>query len=197
MSDNATISTAARMMSEAGTTVASAVRSSAAADLGAPTPCGDWDLRTLVQHFVGTSGAFVRAGAAKALDPDDPWGTHAVLEESAWADQLAGQVLAAGEAWSRSAAWSGSVEGAQMPAAAIGEMGLIELMVHGWDVARSGGQTLQVSEELGGEVLRCLEPTLEQGRQFEVYGPPVSVPENAPPFARALGLAGRNPDWRP
>ena len=96
-----------------------------------------------------------------------------MLDESDWADPLADQVAAAGAAWSRPEAWTGSIEGAQMPAAAVGELGLIELMLHGWDVARAGGQSLDVSDELGAELLRCLEPTLEQGRQFEVYGPPV------------------------
>ena len=192
-----TTNTTSTMMSEAGAAVAAAVRASAGADLASPTPCGDWDLRTLVRHFVGTSGAFVRAGRDKALDPDDPWGSNAVLDESDWAGQLADRVEAASQAWSRSEAWTGSVDGAQMPAQAIGEMGLIELLLHGWDVARAGHQDLTVSAELGAELLRCLEPTLEQGRQFEVYGPPVSVPPDAAPFDRALGLAGRDPAWRP
>jgi uncharacterized protein (TIGR03086 family) len=193
----ATLDTTIRMMSEAGATVAAAVRASAGADLTDPTPCGDWDLRTLLRHFVGTSGAFLRAGRTKALDPDDPWGTNAVLDESDWSGQLAGQVEAMGEEWSRPQVWTGSVEGASMPATAVGELGLIELMLHGWDVARAGAQTLEVSDELGAELLRCLEPTLEQGRQFEVYAPPVRVPESASAFARALGAAGRDPDWRP
>lgn len=197
MSENATMPQTATMMSEAGTVVASAVRASAGADLAGPTPCGDWDLRTLVQHFVGTSGAFVRAGQAKALDPDDPWGGNAALEERDWAARLADQVAAAGDAWNRAEAWTGSVEGAQMPATAVGELGLIELMLHGWDIARAGGRSLPVSAELGAEVLRCLEPTLEQGRQFEVYGPPVTVPAEAAAFDRALGLSGRDPGWRP
>jgi uncharacterized protein (TIGR03086 family) len=195
MTENATISTTARMMSEAGTTVAPAVRASAATDLASPTPCRDWDLRTLVQHFLGTSSAFVRAGRTGTLDPNDPWGSNAVLDESDWAHRLADQVAAAGDAWSRPEAWAGSVEGAQMPAATVGEMGLIELMLHGWDVARAGGQTLTVSAELGAELLRCLEPTLEQGRQFEAYGPPVSVPAHADAFDRALALSGRDPQW--
>jgi uncharacterized protein (TIGR03086 family) len=192
-----TTNTTSTMMSGAGAAVAAAVRASAGADLASPTPCGDWDLRTLVRHFVGTSGAFVRAGRDKALDPDDPWGSNAVLDESDWAGQLADRVEAAGQAWSRPEAWTGSVDGAQMPAQAVGELALLELLLHGWDVARAGHQDLDVSAELGVELLRCLEPTLEQGRQFEVYGAPVSVTPDAAPFDRALGLAGRDPAWRP
>jgi len=185
------------LIPEAGAAVAAAVRAGAGADLAGPTPCADSDLRTLLQHFVGTSGAFLRAGQTKALDPDDPWGASAKLDEQDWAGQLAGQVEAMSDAWSRPAAWTGTIEGAQMPTPAIGELGLIEVLLHGWDVARASGQPLSVSEELGTELLRCLEPTLEQGRQFEVYGPEVSVPSDAPAFTRALGLAGRDPDWRP
>ena len=185
------------LMAEAGATVAGALRAGAGADLAGPTPCADWDLRTLLRHFVGTSGAFVTAGQTRALDPEDPWGSNATLDEQNWADQLAGQVEAMSLAWSRPEAWTGSIEGARMPAPAVGELGLIELMLHGWDVAGATGQSLHVSDELGAELLRCLEPTLGQGREFEVYGPEVSVPSGAPSFTRALGLSGRDPEWRP
>ena len=185
------------LIPEAGAAVAAAVRAGAGADLAGPTPCADYDLRTLLRHFVGTSGAFVRAGQSKALDPDDPWGSNVKLDEQDWSGQLAGQVEAMGEAWSRPAAWTGTVEGAQMPAPAVGELGLIEVLLHGWDVARATEQPLSVSSELGAELLRCLEPTLEQGRQFEVYGPEISVAADASPFTRALGLSGRDPNWRP
>jgi uncharacterized protein (TIGR03086 family) len=188
---------AGTLMPEAGAAVAVAVRRGSGADLDGPTPCADYDLRTLLRHFTGTSGAFVKAGQTRALDPDDPWGSKAMLDEQDWADQLAGQVETMGQAWSRPEAWTGSIDGAQMPAQAIGELGLIELLLHGWDVARATGQSLQVSDELGAELLRCLQPTLEQGREFDVYGPEVTVPADASPFTRALGLSGRDPNWTP
>jgi uncharacterized protein (TIGR03086 family) len=200
MNDNTTVTlrnenTTRTRMAEAGAAVAAAVRAGAGVNLTGPTPCADWDLRTLLRHFVGTSGAFVRAGQTKALDPDDPWGSKAQLDEQNWADQLAGQVEAMSLAWSRPEAWTGSIEGAQMPAPAVGELGLIELMLHGWDVARATGQVLRISDAVGVELLRCLEPTLDQGREYEVYGPEVTVAADASSFARALGLSGRDPDW--
>jgi uncharacterized protein (TIGR03086 family) len=180
----------------AGASVSQAIRAGAGTDLDARTPCRDFDLRTLAQHFVGTSGAFVRAGETGALDPADPWGGRAQLDDAAWAEQLAGQVDQLAAAWGRPEAWERPIEGARMPTAAIGEMGLLELMLHGWDVARATGQPLEVRAELGAEVLRCLLPTLEQGREFDVYGPEVRVPDDASDFDRALGLSGRDPQWR-
>lgn len=195
MSENATLDRTIAVLPEAGAAVAAALRASADADLAGPTPCGDWDLRTLARHFAGTSGAFVRAGETQALDPDDPWGTNATLDEEDWAEQLAGQVEAMTAAWTRPEAWEGSIEGAQMPASGVGELGLLEVLLHGWDVSRAAGQPLEVSDAVGAELLRCLEPTLEQGREYEVYQPPVDVPEGASAFERALGLAGRDPGW--
>ena len=55
------------LMADAGAAVAAAVRRGSGADLDGPTPCADYDLRTLLRHFVGTSGGFVKAGQTRAL----------------------------------------------------------------------------------------------------------------------------------
>jgi uncharacterized protein (TIGR03086 family) len=178
-----------------GDAVATAIRNAADTPLEAPTPCHDWDLRTLARHFAGTSAAFVRAGQTKALDPEDPWGDKAELDEAGWSEQLAGNVEAASQAWSRSEAWDGVVEGAQLPAAEIGKLALIELLLHGWDVTTAAGVPLKVSEDVGRALLTVLEPTLEQGRTMEVYGPEFEVADDASDFDRALGLSGRDPQW--
>lgn len=49
------------------------VSRAAGADLDRPTLYG-WDLRELVNHFAGTTGALTRVGARQPLDPVDPWG---------------------------------------------------------------------------------------------------------------------------
>jgi uncharacterized protein (TIGR03086 family) len=182
-------------MSEACATIALAVRGAAGTDLNAPTPCTDFQLKKLLTHFAGTSSAFARAGERHALDPDDPWGSKTELDEDRWPEQIAHNLETTAAGWSRPDAWEGGVEGSGMPATALGEMGLIEVMLHGWDVARASGQSFEVSPGLGAELLRCVSATAEQGREFEAYGPEVEIAPDASDFDKALGLAGRDPAW--
>ena len=82
-----------------------------------------------------------------------------------------------------------------MPARALGEMLLIEVILHGWDVARASGQEVEISDALGAEVLRCVSATADQGRELHAYGPEVAVADDASDLDKALGLAGRDPNW--
>lgn len=174
-------------------TMSAVARRAAGGDPAAPTPCTEFDLATLVKHFVGTSGAFVAAGSG-ALDPDDPWGSKVTVRDD-WSTQLADQLDRAGAVWARADTWDGAVKNSPMPAAALGEMGLIEVVLHGWDLARATGQTVTLDPETAAEVRRCVADTAEQGRQFEAYGPEVEVADDAGDLDRALGLAGRDPAW--
>jgi uncharacterized protein (TIGR03086 family) len=82
-----------------------------------------------------------------------------------------------------------------MPASIVGPMMLAEFAVHGWDVARTVGATYEVPDDLGRAVLTAVEGMAQMGRDGGWYGPEVPVPDDAPAFDRALGLAGRAPAW--
>ena len=73
-------------------------------------------------------------------------------------------------------------------------MALIEVLLHGWDVARATDQQVDVSDALGAELLPCVAETADLGRQVGAYGTKVPVADNASDFAKALGLAGRSPN---
>ena len=79
----------------------------------------------------------------------------------------------------------------------IGKMALIEVMLHGSDLARARGQPVPVSDELGRQLRAAIDETVELGRQMGAYGAEVQVAPDAPDFDRALGAAGRDPHWRP
>ena len=162
----------------------------------APTPCLDWDLGTLAQHVVGTTTGMITIGRREPLDPKNPWGGPTV-DQSNWADVLAGNIEELAQAWSEEEAWEGTVHvGQETPSAVIGDMAYAEILLHGWDIARATGATLEVSPEIGAALLRTVGETAELGRQMGAYGDPVAVDADASDFDTALGLAGRNPSWR-
>ncbi|HET9648523.1 MAG TPA: TIGR03086 family metal-binding protein [Microlunatus sp.] len=163
----------------------------------APTPCADFDVRTLVNHAFGTTRAMARLAAKEGLDPDDPWGSRTDAADGDWPHRLADQLEATANAWSAPEAWQGQLDlgGGDQPASTIGEMAFVEVMVHGWDVARAGGRRPVIPDEVGTELLRAVDASAELGRSMGAYGPEVHVDDSAPDFDRALGLTGRDPDW--
>ncbi|MBA3250347.1 MAG: hypothetical protein H0T66_08615 [Geodermatophilaceae bacterium] len=56
---------------------------------------------------------------------------------------------------------------------------------------------MQVDPDTAEAALRVVTETAELGRQMGAYGPEVPVSPDATAFDRALGLAGRDPNWRP
>jgi uncharacterized protein (TIGR03086 family) len=168
----------------------------------APTPCADYDLRTLADHLAWAAVLAEHAATREPLDHD--WTTPtpppflAGLPESEWPAPLAGELRAAAGAWADPAAWDGeTVMGSSpMPAAVVGPMMLAEFALHGWDVARATGARYDVPAELAEAVLAAVEGVAAMGRDGGWYGPEVPVPAEAPAFDRALGLSGRDPSWR-
>jgi uncharacterized protein (TIGR03086 family) len=76
----------------------------------------------------------------------------------------------------------------------------LELVLHGWDLARATGQPFTCDPASTAAVLAftsaSAQPEQAAGREGP-FGPVVDVPEDAPAFDRALGFAGRDPAWTP
>jgi uncharacterized protein (TIGR03086 family) len=90
--------------------------------------------------------------------------------------------------------------GVTMPAETTGAVALDELVLHGWDLARATGQPFACDPASTAAVLAFTSAMAqpEQAATREgLFGPVVEVPEDAPTFDRALGLAGRDPAWTP
>jgi uncharacterized protein (TIGR03086 family) len=168
-------------------------------DLGAATPCTQLDLRALVEHFVGTTTAMARLGLGEPLDPEDPWGGGEGSADGDWPRRLISNLDAIGRGWSRPEAWSGEAEvgSSTVPRSMLGEMVLVEVTAHGWDVVRALGRTLELPPEAAVGVLRAASSTAELGRRMGAYGAEVPVGDDASGLDRALGQVGRDPGWSP
>ena len=161
------------------------------------TPCSDYDLRGLINHFAGTTVWLERMGRRLPPDADDPFGANSDVTTGDWQTLLVARIRAVAAAWHEPSAWEGSIEGVQLPAAMIGDMALTELLIHGWDVAAATGQQVDYGDAAAREVHRCVAETAQLGRQMGAYGVEMPVSGDASVFDRTLGLAGRDPNWTP
>jgi uncharacterized protein (TIGR03086 family) len=168
--------------------------------LGAPTPCAGTPVAGLLDHLVGLTEAFRRAGAKEGVGGAATASAEHLAPD--WRSRVPAQLDALAAAWRDPAAWQGVVEvgGVQLPADVMGAVALDEVTVHGWDLAVATGQRYDVepaaAEACLGYVTLMAQPGNEQVRDGQ-FGPPVPVPDDAPVFDRVLALAGRDPAWRP
>ncbi len=166
--------------------------------LPAPTPCGDYTVRDLLAHVMGLTIAFRDAAAKAGTSAQDAVPGRAALDDD-WRDQLPGRLLAMAAAWHAPQAWEGltKVGGGTMPAPIVGQAGLNELVIHGWDLARATGQPYgcdEASAHASAEFLSLASAAAEPGQRGP-FGPAVDVPPGAPVLVRAIGLSGRDPQW--
>ena len=163
-----------------------------------PTPCAGTSVAALLDHFLGLTLAF-RLAAEKTPPPGGPSADADALPGD-WRTRLPEQLDALAAAWRAPGAEEGVTEagGIRMPARTMGAVALNEVLVHGWDLARATGQPYR-ADPVAAEV--CLALAEEFAGAPEVrdglYGPVVSVPDDAPVFDRLLGQTGRDPAWTP
>ena len=161
------------------------------------TPCGDWDLRTLLNHTIlWTSYSAERRAHGGSVDEE-------LMNKDFTADpgfrkDYARQIRKATDAWGDPAAWEGDRDmmGSPTPAADIGAMLLMETALHGWDVARATGQEFSVDDTTAAALLHIVAAQAELFRQYQGFADPIQPKHNATAFERALTLSGRDPGWK-
>lgn len=171
--------------------------------LGRPTPCPDYTVADLLTHINGLAGAFA-AAARKDMGPEtssapDPRADDLPRD---WRSEIADRLGTFTDAWREPTAWDGMsrVGGVDLPAEVIALVGLNEVTVHAWDLARATGQPAPDPDPL---LLEALMPMLQQfasdgpPSDDAPFGPPVPVADDASALDRVLGLTGRDPSWQP
>jgi uncharacterized protein (TIGR03086 family) len=168
------------------------------APLDAKTPCPDWDLRTLLNHTIlWTAYSAERRAYGESVAEDLM--SKDFTAEPGYAEAYQAQIAKAVHAWSDPEAWEGdrSVMGSAMPAADIAAMLIMEMALHGWDIAKATGQVYHCDGELAHALLRTVQAQGEMFRQYQGFAAVVPGPTDATAFDRALSLSGRDPQWQP
>jgi uncharacterized protein (TIGR03086 family) len=165
--------------------------------LDAPTPCPDWDLRTLLNHTIlWTSYSAERRArgesvAQELMDKD-------FAADPGFREDYARQIGKAVEAWSDPQAWEGdrSVMGSATPATEVGAMLIMEMALHGWDVAKATGQQYHADDALAETLLETVQAQAEMFRKYQGFAAAIETKPDAPAFDRAVALSGRDPAWK-
>ena len=162
-----------------------------------PTPCNEFNVKQLSGHMAGLLiGAELAANKQKRqgspdempdLLGDNPGPAYAALAEKAVA------------AWSQPGAFEGMCEfgPGEMPAQMAGAITLMEIAVHGWDLAAATGQSYQMDPEVAEATWQTLQQIASpESRARGTFGPEVSVPAEASLQDRLLAFSGRDPNWK-
>lgn len=185
-----TISTLLRQAADAGVPVVQGIKDD---QLDDPTPCEEFRVRDLVNHLHHVVVNFQllarREKADFATVPD------AVRDVGDWRTAFAGEVEKMIEAWSDPTALVGVSPGMGLPQAVVGQMALLDLTLHPWDLAKATGQPYAPSAAAVEDLHGMVDMMAEQARAMKVFGPPVQPPAGAGAFDLLLAKAGRDPMW--
>jgi uncharacterized protein (TIGR03086 family) len=157
-----------------------------------PTPCTDWDVRTLVNHVTVEqlwvpplmTGASV-ADIGDRLDGDQLGDDPRAMWDRALAASL--------EAMGAPGALSGTVELSRGPTPREDycfEM-TTDALIHSWDLARGIGADETLDPELVELVYEKTLPIADTLQETGMFAPPVPVPDDAPLQVKLLAIFGR------
>jgi uncharacterized protein (TIGR03086 family) len=176
---------------------AETVKKVSADQSGAPTPCTEWDVRDLLNHIIGT----LWLGEALFTDrpsrnPMEPGGLPAA--------DLAGDDPAAAYAEASAAALAAAGTGdtltrmhrtplGEMPGPGLAGWTTLDILVHGWDLAKATGQAADLDETLAAHVLAFADQAITPELRAPRLGPAVPVPAGSPVTDRLVAFLGRHP----
>lgn len=161
---------------------------------GDPTPCTEWDVRTLLNHIIlwtahsAEQRAYGGSVAEELMNKD-------FAASPGFAADYAAQASKALNAWSDPAAWERDlgVMGSPMPAADVAALLIAEYVLHGWDLATATGQRYHCDDAVAAVVLDTVRAQGDLFRQYKGFADAVDVPADASAYDKALAESGRKP----
>jgi len=157
-----------------------------------PTPCTEWDVKQVANHvigenlwagelFIGRTIAQVGTRFDGDLTGDDP---AAAYRQSV--DAARSPVQAPGAMDITCHLSFGDVPGAEYAAQLF-----MDLLIHGWDIAKATGQDTRLDADLVAACLPIAQQMTSQFRSAGVFGEDLPVAPDADAQVRLLALVGR------
>jgi uncharacterized protein (TIGR03086 family) len=156
------------------------------------TPCGDWDVRTLVDHVVGGNLWVGELATGHTI---------ADVGDRLDGDNLGADPVAAYDRSARIAAEAFSAPGAMdapcavsygpVPGAVYCGHRIVDVLIHGWDIAVATGQDRALDPDLVDAAAAIVAPQAALLAGSGMFGQIVAVPDGADPQTRLLAQLGR------
>ena len=163
--------------------------------LGDRTPCADYTVGDLLDHISGFAVGISAAGRKdeRGMRPPAP-GSAANLGDD-WRSRIPAELYELATTWDDPAAYEGMTGGPlDMPGEMAATVGVEELCIHGWDLARALGEPFEATPaEL--DVVDHFFSLFGYLARDGAYGPAVDTSSDDR-FTRALAFSGRDPGWR-
>lgn len=157
-----------------------------------PTPCDDWNVRQLVNHIVYENLWVEPLLEGKTIDE---------VGDQFEGDVLGNDVIAAYEASAKSAATAAfrpsalealvAVSYGPIPGSVFVGHRLLDLVVHGWDIAEATKQDTNIEYELADAVLEIVESERDMIASSGMFGTPLPAGPDADSQTRLLADLGR------
>lgn len=140
-----------------------------------PTPCAQWDLRTLLEHMDDALTAFAEAGSVGRVGAGPAPAPGPDLTARLLTDRLRSHACAVLGAWSADARPATvQVGGPGRPVldpGVLASVGALEIAVHGWDVARACGADRPLPDALASDLLRVAPVVVGAADRPARFGP--------------------------
>lgn len=166
-------------------------------DLDRPSPCPEMTVAQVTAHLIGGIRGFAEVGRGGELrfdanlDPDLVREPAAVTFRAATEEMLVAFTPPGRIDATYTMPWGPST-GTQL----LG-FELIELVVHGWDVARGLGTMLTVDDEVAGAASAGARMWVDESvRVPGMFGPEVHISDGSP-LDQLVAFLGRDPAWTP
>ncbi len=152
--------------------------------LDASTPCEGWTLRDLLDHVVDTVGVFADAIDGPASTPGVP---------GVWSTSFADLAARINRGWTDPEAMGRTYDlrFGPMPGPVMASANLLEVVVHGWDVAQATGEAVAIPDALAVPILAFARAAITDDGRGDAFGPALAA--DGTPGEQLVAFLGRTP----
>jgi uncharacterized protein (TIGR03086 family) len=152
--------------------------------LDAPTPCASWTVRDVIGHLVDNHRYLVAKAGKSGVDSTE-FGPASAAFNQAFADPEV-QTTAF------------ELRGVPTDGRGVVAVQFADVLVHGWDIARSAGLDATLPDDLASAALLVTQRFPDGMRGPDgPFDHPREVPGDAPAGVRLVAFSGRDPEWTP